>query len=546
MSSIPSTSRILLCVFILSAYLVQAHSHHPKAQHHQQPKLTIDARWNDHQGNALLDGSILFVKNDTVRFETSSGALMLVPMHQLGKVEQQKIQLHQSKIAELNQSPALRPIDNDGFPFPWNSFLGISLIILTFGVVLPGMMGYRKAFLRLGQSLSFIAVVIAFFAFQSKGLRKQSINSDPAQLAAAFAPFSPYVNTFSDNTWFYVESRGIPHTHTMMAGISNHGWQRQVPIPQCYMGTNAWQIPLNPTIAAAPTPVNPQHFSRGAIGIAVNGVPIFNPYTNTGVDAYLDGQLDTYGGHSGRGDDYHYHTAPLHLQAYTTSALPIAYAFDGFAVYGNLEPEGSTMMPLDTNNGHFGMDGVYHYHGVNQAPYMIRNFAGVVTEDATHQLIPQAQAHPVRPGQNPLNGALITDHYPLSGGNGYVLKYTLAGANDSIVYSWNGSGQYHFQYYSPNGTLDSLFNGFVQCDEPGIVTKNVSPENTFRVWYTAEQQAIQVLGSWTSNAPWTLYGMNGQQIRQYPAQTHQMDISDQAKGVYFLVHDGICYRVVKW
>ncbi|MFN8331992.1 MAG: hypothetical protein U0T81_12390 [Saprospiraceae bacterium] len=38
----------------------------------------------------------------------------------------------------------------------------------------------------------------------------------------------------------------------------------------------------------------------------------------------------------------------------------------------------------------------------------IGKMAGQVTEDNTHQLIPQAAAHPVRVGQNPLRGAL--DH----------------------------------------------------------------------------------------------------------------------------------------
>ncbi|MGB4709182.1 MAG: hypothetical protein WBH50_06565, partial [Fuerstiella sp.] len=31
-------------------------------------------------------------------------------------------------------------------------------------------------------------------------------------------------------------------------------------------------------------------------------------------DTLLAGELDEWGGHCGRGDDYHYHTAPVHLE----------------------------------------------------------------------------------------------------------------------------------------------------------------------------------------------------------------------------------------
>jgi hypothetical protein len=106
------------------------------------------------------------------------------------------------------------------------------------------------------------------------------MGNDPVWMDSAFAPFRPAVNTRWDNNWFYVESKGIP-AHNMMVGITS--WQQQVPIYQCYIGTNAWSIPMNPVKAITPVPVNNQHFLRGAVAIAANGVPIFNPYTNTGL-----------------------------------------------------------------------------------------------------------------------------------------------------------------------------------------------------------------------------------------------------------------------
>jgi YHYH protein len=233
--------------------------------------------------------------------------------------------------------------------------------------------------------------------------------TDPAFVTSAFAPFASTVSTTYDANYFYVNSTGIPN-HTMMVGISNHGWQQQVPISKCYINTNHWTIPLNPVLAATPVPVSATHFTKGAIAMAANGVPIFNYHTNTGVDSFLDGQLDNYGGHCGRGDDYHYHTAPLHLitLGQTTYNLPIAFGLDGYAVYGTLEPTGDPMATLDANHGHY-FNGVYHYHGTATAPYMIGNMVGQVTEDATLQIIPQPQGNPVRTENwTPLNGALIT------------------------------------------------------------------------------------------------------------------------------------------
>ncbi len=119
--------------------------------------------------------------------------------------------------------------------------------------------------------------------------------------------------------------------HGMMAGITN--WQQQIGIPQNYYGDNAWQIPLSPLLSDNPVSTRDNLF-RGAIALAVNGVPIFNALNNRGEDAFLIGELDDWGGHAGRADDYHYHAAPLHLQEIVGDAAPIAYALDGYPIYG--------------------------------------------------------------------------------------------------------------------------------------------------------------------------------------------------------------------
>jgi len=169
-----------------------------------------------------------------------------------------------------------------------------------------------------------------------------------------------------DDRFFFVESNGIPD-HPLMIGIT--AWQQQVPIPQKYVGDNAWRIPFQPVPAKTPQSAK-NNFLRGAIALAVNGVPIFNPLNNRGDDAYLFGELDEYGGHCGRADDYHYHLAPVHLEKTVGKAQPIAYALDGYPIYGYTEPDGSPVKDLDALNGHKDASGNYHYHATKQYPYL--------------------------------------------------------------------------------------------------------------------------------------------------------------------------------
>src|ERR1041385_8490626 len=175
-----------------------------------------------------------------------------------------------------------------------------------------------------------------------------AISSPAARVTASFAPFAPKVKTRSDAQFLYVESDGLP-VHNMMIGIT--AWQQQVPLPQPYTGNNAWRIPLYPVPAKTPVSIKGR-FLRGAIALAANGIPIFNPQNNRGEVSQEIGELDQWGGHCGRADDYHYHAAPLHLQSVLGKSLPIAYALDGYAIYGLTEPDGAKPAGLDAFNGH--------------------------------------------------------------------------------------------------------------------------------------------------------------------------------------------------
>ncbi|MCE2853248.1 MAG: YHYH protein [Chloroflexaceae bacterium] len=270
------------------------------------------------------------------------------------------------------------------------------------------------------------------------------------QVAAqySFAAFASRVRTHHDEHTLYIESDGMPD-HPMMIGIRS--WQQQVPIPQDYTGSNAWQLPRQPQIAETPISAKSALY-RGAIAIAANGVPIFNALNNRGEDALLAGELDEWGGHCGQGDDYHYHVAPLHLQAIVGATNPIAYALDGFPIYGNTEPDGSPMQALDEFNGHYDASGNYHYHGTTTYPYINGGLRGtvVVRDD---QIEPQPHIHPVRPPQQPLPGAVITDFHIVSE-QSYVLTYTRDGATHTVEYTRNGD-TYTFVFSDASGTRTS-------------------------------------------------------------------------------------------
>ena len=286
----------------------------------------------------------------------------------------------------------------------------------------------------------------------SSEMPTEPAGNDPVVMGAAFAPYSNVTTRF-DDSWFYVESSGIP-AHDMMVNIT--AWIAQVPLPQPYVGDNAWSIPLSPAYADNPISIETE-LQRGAIGIAANGIPIFNPLNASGLISKQVGELDDFGGHSGRADDYHYHTAPLHLEA-TSGTKPIAYAFDGFAVYGSIEPDGSPMEPLDEYHGHEISDGSYHYHGTDTYPYMVAAMRGDVTLDPMTtspqtQIIPQARTKPLR---DPLHGInsddlIITDMTENSTNNGYLLEYTSAGVSGSVEYSWTDADLFTFVFNDADG-----------------------------------------------------------------------------------------------
>ena len=425
------------CLFTIFAYC------HQGGHYHYAQELN---NWQLNNG-LLIKGNFLAGNKQSITLEQLNGATITLPIHDLSSQYQLLARYKVKKLQSFNELlPRLTTSINKSY---YLSFI-MQLFIIAIGILFIGFTLYkiRKQYNKYYITMATCLFSFFCYSFNNSGKEKLS-KTNPSFIDAAFAPYKPAVQTSWDNTNFYVSSNGLP-SHNMMVGIKS--WQQQVPLPQNYIGDNQWSIPLQPLYAEKPINTK-NNFMRGAIALAVNGVPIFNPLNNRGEDAYAVGELDNWGGHCGRADDYHYHIAPMHLQA--KNNLPIAFALDGFSVYGSKEPDGSDMKPLDECHGHIIDNGQYHYHGTNTYPYLIAAMRGRVNIDDSkqapeNQITPQPNCKPVRPPQTPLPGAIIQNFEPL-GSNGYLLTYDLSSKKAYLKYFWTNNGEYQFSFIDING-----------------------------------------------------------------------------------------------
>ncbi len=258
-----------------------------------------------------------------------------------------------------------------------------------------------------------------------------------------------------DVSYAYISSNSLP-THPMMNGITASNLQ--VPLAQNFLGANGWKIPLNPSIASSTTSA-----VDGPIGVAVNGVLIFNPCKQGGCqngDVKVLGELDACNGHAGRADDYHYHAAPICLMQGRASTYwdthPVGWALDGFAIYGYNDANGQTASRDSVCGGNTatvsnGPQG-YSYHVTDTSPYILACFRGTPSPDLANQ---SSKFSPIRqPPVQPFkvsNMSLTTD--PLDGYQ--VLQFSSAVSfttNETGADSYaNPPGVYRIRYKQLSG-----------------------------------------------------------------------------------------------
>lgn len=387
---------LLLVISVLATHEVSLA--HDGADDHVHSSPTINVRtWTITESEKTIEGTFVAVRDERVYIRQTDGFVRPVTIDRLAKSDQIWIEERTREIAAINTQP-----------------------------------GY---FLT---------------SQQAKRTTKNSIpaSSDPRLplLQKSFEPFRSTVKTRSDANYFYVESNGVPD-HQLMVGIT--AWQQQVPMPQKYIGSNAWQIPLHPVPAKEPMSAK-DNFFRGAIAVAVNGIPIFNPIKNDGrTDTLIAGELDNWGGHCGRADDYHYHIAPVHLQKQIGDNTPVAWALDGYPIYGYQDEKAPDFAPLDQWNGHKDADGNYHYHATKKYPYLNGGFYGEVVE-RDGQVDPQPRAESPRPALPPLQGAKIVDFETTKPGS-HVLTYEVRGRKGTVGYTVAENGSAKFTFKTPDG-----------------------------------------------------------------------------------------------
>ena len=430
---------------VFLAVLASDHFAHPGG-HGAHARSTLPV-WTDQQTGAEVRGSLLYVDHNRVLIERDDGAVVGLPLDRLSDEARQRVDARSREIARVNQleSPVGPPRQEPLAPLP------LICALLALGLVLSIL--WRSGREPAGggpadRSISPRRVVwlVGLGLLLASGIVTRRFAQPARPVAAApFEAYAPKVRTRYDAQYLYVESDGLPE-HSMMVGIRS--WQQQVPIAQPYYSENAWRIPLQPVMATTPISARTALFT-GAIALAANGVPIFNALNNRGVDSYSIGELDQFGGHCGRADDYHYHAAPTHLQTRVGTGLPIGYALDGFPLYGLKEPDGSTVTGLDELNGHYDSAGKYHYHSTLTYPYINGGMRGVVTV-SNDQIVPQPRAWSVRPFTSPLNGATITGFTTLDA-NRWSLEYTLNSQVYRVTYGIDATGKYYFDFIDPTG-----------------------------------------------------------------------------------------------
>ncbi|HUA35421.1 MAG TPA: YHYH protein [Candidatus Binataceae bacterium] len=142
----------------------------------------------------------------------------------------------------------------------------------------------------------------------------------------------------------------------------------------------ALKLPMNPTLAESPSCV-----PMGMIGVALNGVAIFNALDAAGRDAVAHEVQDVCGGHPQQQGQYHYHGPSPCLPDETQHEKLIGYALDGFGIYSMYDAHGRELTDADLDECHGRTSevewngerrSIYHYVLTREYPYTVGCFRG--------------------------------------------------------------------------------------------------------------------------------------------------------------------------
>ena len=139
-------------------------------------------------------------------------------------------------------------------------------------------------------------------------------------------------------------------------------------------------LPGMPVEAATPSCVG-----MGMIGVALNGVAIFNALDAGGRDAVAHEMQDLCSGHPEMRGQYHYHGPSACLPGESGKEELVGYALDGFGIYSRYDASGRELTDKDLDACHgrvseVDWDGkrvlMYHYVLTREYPYTLGCYKG--------------------------------------------------------------------------------------------------------------------------------------------------------------------------
>lgn len=205
-------------------------------------------------------------------------------------------------------------------------------------------------------------------------------SSTSSTLPAIYSRFRSAVMVSISGSTVTLVSQAVPDHRSPYWGTSHALYEA----PHSGMAPNPHSIQaqtLTLRVAASPAISGMTDTPLGPIGMAINGVPLFNQYA-AGRQPLTSEivSFDRYNGHPAPSNQYHYHFEPLAITNGNTSGL-VGVLLDGFPVYGPQDQGGTTPTNLDSCNGHTAATadapaGVYHYHTTTSVPYIAGCFRG--------------------------------------------------------------------------------------------------------------------------------------------------------------------------
>jgi len=189
-------------------------------------------------------------------------------------------------------------------------------------------------------------------------------NSSPTARLSAADPSQCNVSVEEVGRFFIITSNGLPDHEVHSKKIKSQNIELS--------------IPKVPTIME-----EPECAGNGIVGIAKNGVPIYNSVGGDCCDLALKNlhRVDECNGWADSQGVYRYHIYPTCLASceFGTESDIVGVALDGFPIYGPIDDNGQQLTSADLDECHGKWHGnEYRYHVTADFPYFISCFRGRV------------------------------------------------------------------------------------------------------------------------------------------------------------------------